>query len=51
METKETNSEKVLEIIRNMSNEEREKLLVEMFYEHYNSKRIKRLEIDWDDPS
>lgn len=46
---KQVTAEEVLEIIQNMSNEEREKFLVEMFYKYYNSKGFKRAEVDWNE--
>jgi len=41
-------ADEILEAINDLSNEERIKLLDEMFDRYYNNRNIPRAEIDWD---
>ena len=48
MEEKKWTTDKLLEIIKDLDNDEREKFLHEMFYEYFNSKNLPRMSIDWE---
>ena len=42
-------AEEILKAIENMDNEEKEKLLYELFFKYYNNRNLPRLEVDWND--
>lgn len=44
----ELSAEDILEAIEELNNEEKIKLLNEMFYKYYNNRGLPRTEIDWD---
>jgi len=41
-------SEQILEAIEELNNEEKQKLLNELFYKYYNNRNLPRMDIDWE---